>query len=188
MEGIGKAIRNHVECLGFLVSLAFVCSIHQTPISAQVHNVGATPGEHEETAGENGEHHHKNHIAVFVGATEGEELNGEKEDPDFTLGIDYERRLSSLFGFGGMADWVVEGNREYLLGPIGFLHPYRGAKLFAAPCYQRVREEGENNFVLRIGASWDFAIGKYTVGPEIIYDFAEEENFLVFGVGFGMGF
>ena len=56
-------------------------------------------GEHheatEEHAEEQGEgHHHKNHVAVFVGSTEAEERHGEKEDRDFTLGIDYERRLS----------------------------------------------------------------------------------------------
>jgi len=181
-------IHKRVKFVGFLLFPALACALHPARVSAQEHNVEATPGEHAGTVGENGEHHHKNHVALFVGSTEGEEEDGEKQDRDFTLGIDYERRLSPLLGFGGMADWVVEGNREYLVGPIGFLHPYREAKLFAAPCYQRVREGGEDNFVFRVGASWDFAIGKYTIGPEIIYDFAEGQDFLVFGVGIGMGF
>ena len=42
------------------------------------------------------------------------------------------------------------------------LHAGGHAKFFAAPCYQAVRESGED-------------------------DFAEGQDFLVIGVGFGMG-
>ena len=142
----------------------------------------------EEYGEEHGKHLHKHHLAVFVGSTEAEEHHGEKGDPDFTLGVDYEHRLSSLFGVGGMFDWVVEGRREFLLGPIGFLHPYKGLKLFAAPCYQRIREGEEGNFVFRVGAAWDFEIGKYSLAPNVIYDFAGEHGFLVLGVTLGRGF
>lgn len=145
--------------------------------------------EHGEEHGqEHGEHFHANHLALFIGSTEAEEHHGEKGDRDFTLGVDYERRLSSLFGIGGMFDWVVEGRREWLLGPIGFLHPYKGLKFFAAPCYQHIREGEEDEFVFRIGAGWDFEIGKYALTPELIYDFASEQNFFVFGVAIGRGF
>ena len=142
----------------------------------------------EEHGEEHGEHFHKNHLAMFVGSTEAEEHHGEKGDPDFTLGVDYERRLSPLFGVGGMFDWVVEGRREFLVGPIGFLHPYKGLKFFAAPCYQRIREGEEDNFVFRVGTAWDFEIGKYSLAPNVIYDFAGEHNFLVLGLTIGRGF
>jgi hypothetical protein len=145
--------------------------------------------EHGEQHGEHhGEHFHKNHLAVFVGSTEAEEHHGEKGDPDFTLGVDYERRLSPLFGVGGMFDWVVEGRREWLIGPIGFLHPYKGLKFFAAPCYQHIREGEEDNFVVRLGAAWDFEIGKYSIAPNVIYEFAGEHDFLVLGLTIGRGF
>ena len=74
---------------------------------------------HESTLG--AEHHHKNHIALFIGSTEGEAEEGEKEDRDFTLGVDYERRLTELIGIGGLYDWVAEGRREFLIGmPVFF--------------------------------------------------------------------
>ena len=154
--------------------------------AGEAHQTGE---EHAEEHGEeHGEHFHANHVALFIGSTEAEEHHGEKGDRDFTLGVDYERRVSPLFGFGGMFDWVVEGRREWLLGPIGFLHPYKGLKFFAAPCYQRVREGEKDDFVFRIGAGWDFEIGKYALTPELIYDFASEQNFFVFGVSIGRGF
>jgi hypothetical protein len=146
----------------------------------------ATSEGHGEEHGE--EHLHKHHVALFIGSTEAEEHHGEKGDRDFTLGFDYERRLSKLWGFGGMIDWVAEGNREYLVGPIAFLHPYKGSKLYAAPCYQGVRESGDGNFVFRVGAAWDFDVGKnLSIGAHIIYDFAEGQDFFVFGVGIGRG-
>ena len=134
------------------------------------------------------DHHHKNHVAVFVGATEAEEHHGEKSDPDFTIGFDYERRINKWFGAGAMLDFVVEGKREYLAGPLLILHAGKSAKFFAAPCYQKVRESGENDFVFRTGFAWDFCFGKFSVFPSVNYDFAEEQDFLVLGVGFGMGF
>ncbi len=163
------------------------------------------PAAFREEHGE--EHHlHKHHIGVFLGATEGIEEHGEehggdgnvdphsegssdgKDDPGFTIGFDYERRFTQLFGFGGMIDWVVEGNREWLIGPIAFLHPVGGAKLYAAPCFERVTDTSTNEFVFRVGASWDFEVGKYSVGPHLIYDFSDEHDLWVVGIGIGRGF
>jgi len=180
-----------VRWLGITVILAIVCLGNQAPIVAEEQGTQEASSEHEGSAEEHGEEHfHKNHVAVFVGSTEAEEHHGEKTDPDFTVGFDYERRFNKLFGAGAMLDFVVEGRREYLVGPLFILHPGMGAKLFAAPCYQSVRESGEDNFVFRSGFGWDFFFGKgkYSVFPSVYYDFAEGQDFLVIGVGFGMGF
>ena len=87
-----------------------------------------------------------------------------------------------------MFDLVVEGIREFLLGAIGYLHPYGGLKLYAGPCYQKVREDSQDKFVFRVGVSWDFSIGRFSVGPHVIYDFADDQDFLVLGIGIGRGF
>ena len=83
--------------------------IHGEPDQEHAEMAGEAPETAEEHAEEHGEHFHKNHLALFIGSTEAEEHHGEKGDPDFTLGVDYERRLSPLFGVGGMFDWVPEG-------------------------------------------------------------------------------
>jgi len=173
-----------------VVALLALASVGVQRISA------AETRQHDEQTGEEhgiaDEHssgeHHKNHLALFVGATEAEELEGNKEDPQFTLGLDYERRLSRMFGLGGMFDWVIEGKRELLIGPIGFVHPYKGLNVYAAPCYQRARKSGHEGFVFRVGGAWEFEMREYTISPHVIYDFTEEEDFLVVGVGFGKGF
>lgn len=152
--------------------------------------------QHHEQSGEQhtlsdehtSEHHHGHHMAIFVGVTEAEEREGHKEDPQFTLGFDYERRLSKLFGLGAMFDWVAEGKREILIGPIGFIHPYKGLSVTAAPCYQRARKSGHEGFVFRVGGAWDFQMSKYTISPNLVYDLTKEEDFFVVGVCFGKGF
>jgi hypothetical protein len=168
-------------------------------------------GEGHEGSEEHGEEHefHKHHFAVIISSTEspeehGEEHNGDghgdthgegssggKDDPDFTIGFDYERRFTKRFGFGGMIDWVAEGRREFLGGPIAFLHPFAGSKFWVAPLAERVRATGDWDLVWRIGAGWDFEIGKsgkYSIAPNINYDIAEEHELWVLGVAFGMGF
>lgn len=147
------------------------------------------PGEHHEaTEGHGGELHHRNHLALFIGATEAEEHHGEKDDPDFTLGIDYSRRLSPLFGVGGLFEVVVEGKREFVLGAIGLLHPYGGLKIYAGPCYQKIREGSQDKVIFRVGVTWDIEVGKYSIGPSVIYDLSDDQNFLVLGVAIGRGF
>lgn len=175
-------------CLGIAL-VATIGLISPVEIYAEDQEADESPSEHEGSAEEHGAaHHHKNHFAVFVGTTEAEEHQGEQGDPDFTIGFDYERRINDWFGAGALADFVVEGRREYLLGPLFIFHAGKSAKFFAAPCYQKVRETGHHNLVFRTGFAWDFFFGKYSVFPAIYYDFTEEQNFLVLGVGFGLGF
>jgi len=167
-------------------------------------------GEEHEGGEEHGEGHHlhKHHFAVILSATEGveehvEEPNGDghgephaegtssgSDDPDFTIGCDYERRFTQLLGFGGRFDWVAEGRREFLVGPIGFLHPFGGSKLWLAPLAERVKEAGDWEFVVRVGAGWDFPVGKsgkYTISPSVNYDISEEHELWNVGLAFGRG-
>lgn len=173
--------------------------------AGEEHEGGEAHGEeHEE-----GHHLHKHHFAVIISSTEGVESHDEehhgnghgethsessgsgKDDPDFTIGFDYERRFTQLFGFGGMIDWIAEGRREFLVGPVGFLHPFKGSKFWLAPLAERVRETGDWALVVRIGAGWDFPVGKsgkYSIAPNINYDISDEHQLWVLGLAFGIGF
>lgn len=205
------------SCLGVVVALivgvsspALIAAEEPEPPEANCEQHEATGEQREGTeehAEEHGEEHHfhKNHFGVFIGSTEGVEQHGEehhdtghgavssegssggKDDPDFTIGLDYERRLTKLIGIGGMVDFVVEGRREFLLGPIGFLHPFKSAKFFAAPLVERVRETGDWEFVFRVGGLWEFHVGKFSVAPYAGYDISEEHEIWILGVAFGKG-
>ena len=180
-----------------LLTVTVLCCLIAVPGPAAAQHeepeVQEASGEHEESGehGEEGEHggheFHKNHFAVFLGSTEAEEHHGEKGDRDFTLGIDYERRLSKLVGVGAMFDWVAEGNREWSAGVFTFLHVYKGAKILFAPGVHRVREVGDNEYFFRTAFAWDFFVGKISLSPYIAYDFTEGQNFSLFGLAIGTG-
>ncbi len=185
---------------------------HEQPEAAgEEHEAATEHGEGGEDAEEHGEEHnfHKNHFAVIISATEAPEEHGEehnddghgdahsegssggKNDPDFTIGFDYERRFTQLFGLGGMIDWVAEGRRELLFGPFAILHPFAGSKFWVAPLAERVRETGDWELVWRLGVGWDFEIGKsgkYSIAPLVNYDITEEHELWVVGVAIGKGF
>ena len=89
--------------------------------------------------------HHANHVALFAGAST---LTGETPEGGsgtaFTLGLDYERRLSRWFGLGLLTDFVLGGTgRAALLGVPLLVHPVGGLGLTLAPGVEFEKEEAE---------------------------------------------
>jgi len=141
----------------------------------------------EESGGHSEGEHHKNDIALFIGTTQSEEHDGDRDDPNFTLGIDYERRLSRHFGLGLLADFVIEGHREILLGMPLYLHLGKHVRLQAAPAWHKVKDSGDDGYLLRTGLSLDFDIGVGMLSPSVYYDIAEDDNLWVAGLAIGRG-
>ncbi len=161
------------------VFIFILCGFGTIVMAEDQHGAGV---EHAE-----GHHFHKNHISMFLGATQAEKHHGERDDPGFSIGIDYERRLNQVIGVGFLADWVVEGNREYLLGIPLFLHVGRHAKFQLAPGWHKLNEEHEDGWVFRTGFGWGFEVGKITLTPALYYDITENENIFVAGLEIGKG-
>ena len=167
--------------------------------------------EHGEPAsGSHEEHFHPNEIALVLASTyeasEGQNL--------FTIGGEYERRLTSRFGFAGTFEhlsevngWVfvfpatirIVGGLKALAGP-GFEHRARrpssegneghGGELFEG---QPASRGAENLFLFRFGAHYGFEIGgRYSITPGIELDLVNEEaevaKAVVYGVNFGIAF
>jgi hypothetical protein len=83
--------------------------------------------------------HHANHIALFTGATT-ENVEGGTSS-SFSLGLDYERRLSTLIGLGIGGEVVFEGDeREGLLGVLLNFHATRGLILGFGPGVEFAKE------------------------------------------------
>jgi len=170
------AMRSAAGRLGIVTVLTLVC-FGSAPIAAQE--------EHLEPASE---HFHKNHIALFLGSTQAELEHGEREDPQFTLGLDYERRLTRVVGVGGLIDVVVEGHRDLILGATLFLHAGR-LKFLIAPGVELVGDKGDWEFVTRFGVLYEFEVSSaLTLAPVVQYDVTEERSTWVVGLGIGKGF
>ncbi len=149
---------------------------------------------HEENADKSSPtHFSKHHIAIYNGLTTSitNELTG------YTLGLDYEYRISQLLGVGVFGEYIFVESKEIVAGISVFVHPYKGLKIFAAPIIGFSEEEHEEdggeghvteketNIYFRTGLGYDFHIGKLSVGPSVNFDFGETK---VIGYGLSIGF
>ncbi len=161
------------------------------------------PVSHEE--GEAG--HHANHMAVFVGATTENVEDGTSSS--FSLGLDYERRLSTWIGLAIGGELVFEGDeREGLLGVLLNFHATRGLILGFGPGVEFAKErpeehegdasagsaeessESETEAVFRAGGLYEFEVGRrYTVAPTFYVDMISGKRpVYVWGLSVGLGF
>ena len=155
---------------------------------------------------------HQNHFSVFLGGTT--ESEEDETTTSFSIGVDYERRLSRLLGIGFGAEYVfVDVGRESLAGLLGFFHVTEGIVLLGGPGLEFVQEplhevepegeagkisepsedvetERETNLAFRVGALYEFEVGhKYTIAPSLFVDFIENKDpAIVWGLSFGIGF
>ena len=142
-----------------------------------------------EEAGESEEK--RNVLAFFLGGTT-ESQNGESET-GFTVGVDYERRLSKHVGVGLLFEGVM-GNqeREIVLGLPLSLHPGERLRLVIAPLleFTKKRTAGDKDaeFGIRAGGGYEFPLGQYALSPELYVDFIGSKVALVYGVSFAFGF
>ena len=127
------------------------------------------------------EHHHG--VELFLGNTQDDGENA------FSIGLTYEYRLSELFGIGGLIEYAGEDFREWILAVPFFLHPYKGWRFLVAPGIDIDDEDGDNNFLFRAGAAYEFEIAeRWSITPEFNVDFVDGDEVLVYGLSFGYGF
>ena len=139
-------------------------------------------------------HFHKHHIALFNGLTS----NFTHNSTDYSIGLDYEYRLSQFIGTGILVEYIAMEKGEILGGLPLFMHFTKGLKLTAAPLLVNKEEHHENSghhteesrvtdFAFRLGAGYGFHVGKLSLAPSINFDMGES-NALVYGINIGLGF
>jgi len=142
----------------------------------------------------------RNHVSLFLGATT---ETGEESATSFTVGADYERRLSDLWGVGFLVDFALgDVSRTSLLGVPVYLHPIDPLEVHVAPGVEFSRDEDtddtdggegetdtETKFAVRVGTAYEFEIGRLVVSPEVNLDFvAGDSPVIVYGLAFGFDF
>ncbi len=133
------------------------------------------------TANAEEEHRHKNHASAFLGATLQEDGGAA-----FSVGVEYERRLTDIFGVGGFVEYAAPQTDAFLIGLVGAVHVWRGLKFTGGAGYERRHDS--NHALVRVGAMYDFEIGTFTVSPTVDVDAVREERSLVIGLNLGKHF
>ena len=166
----------------------------------------ATPHGHDAA---HGEHFHRNELALILAATYEEGEHDEEGETYFTVGGEYERRLTRAIGIGGEFEYVADADAWIFVAPISF-RPVSGLRLFGGPGFERKAvgaehgehhegdlDEGEgpreNLFLWRVGAGYGLEFAeRYSFGPTVSFDFIRESgrwvNAIVYGIAFGIAF
>jgi hypothetical protein len=129
-----------------------------------------------------GEHEHANHMGLFLGNSH---RGGET---GFSVGLDYERRLTDLFGFGALIEYAGGDFDSWVFGAPLYIHPYKGFRFLVAPGFEDA--ESETKFLVRAGVAYQIPFGgRWAISPEYNIDFIEGgEKVQIYGVSIGLGF
>ena len=162
--------------IGCIVCLCVLLALAPKPIRAA--DDEAAQGEAEEWAEEG-----FNDLSLFLGVTSADGENG------FSVGLDYERRLSRGFGIGGVIEYTGSDFRDGIAAVSFNWHPWKELKVLAAPGVEVERADGSDAFLFRIGAEYGIAIGRgFEVAPALNFDFTSDDTAVVYGVSFAKSF
>jgi carbohydrate-selective porin OprB len=113
-------------------------------------------------------------VGFFVGNRDEGSSNG------FTVGAEYEYRLSKLLGIGGFAEYAGGDFDSLVLGvPVTF-HPLAGWAFQLAP---GVEFNSGTELLFRIGAGYEFEISpQWSLVPKLSVDFVDGDSVFVYGL------
>ena len=122
------------------------------------------------------------HFSVFLGSSDNDHGTA------FTLGLDYEYRATEFLGLGGIVEHAFEEIDATTALLVADLHLTHQFIVQTGPGVEFLHEEDEAEFVYRVGVLYEWEFGGTTVSPQLHYDWAEEEQTVLFGLAFGLCF
>jgi outer membrane scaffolding protein for murein synthesis (MipA/OmpV family) len=153
--------------------LMAVCIVAALTLGAKAEDGHKTEDHH---------HGHKHHVAVFFGGT-----HDYHDENAFTLGLDYEYRLTELLGAGALIDYAGGDIESAVIGGGLFIHPWQDLRFLTA--VGKEIHNGHNEFLVRLGVMYDFHLEGWTLSPTINVDLLESDHQnVVYGIAFGRGF
>ena len=143
--------------------------------------IAAGPAGATELPGVKSEHG-PHHVSVFIGNTE----LVDSDHSGFTLGIDYEYRVSEFLGLGFVGERAFGGVDATTLLLVADLHLWRGLIAQVGPGIEIV--DSETHTAARFGLLYEFELENgITVSPQLHYDVSHEDG-IVFGLAVGRAF
>jgi len=152
-----------------------------TEFSDSIAHVAAEPAHagHEATHGA-GHGFHRNHIAIFGGATLHE------EEADMTAGLDWELRLGRKAGMLAIGEAVFAEETEQIFGLGMTWHVSDAIRLAMVPAWEMAGEH--QAFLFRMGVEYGIHLGTLSIASGVSLDLAGGHLFLVPGISVGSGF
>lgn len=150
-------------------ALGLIFALAMTPIAAAKNNV-----HHWQTS--------PHHLSVLLGTTYTQESRHA-----FTLGVDYEYRVSDFLGVGFVAEYAFEDLDAYTYLLVADLHI---TNHFIAQIGPGIEFHGSHKIeVARLGLLYEFEVAGLTLSPQLHYDYhSNNKDAVVAGLAIGMSF
>jgi len=150
--------------------------------------------EQEHANEEKHQHNHKHHLSIFNGLTS----NFTHHSNEYTIGVDYEYRVSQWVGLGLIGEYINTKDGEWVAGIPVFIHFAEGLKAIGSPLLinkavhtedhsTHSEPERKTELAFRAGLSYSLHWKKLAIGPVVNFDVGESQS-LVYGISIGIGF
>jgi hypothetical protein len=127
-------------------------------------------------------HYGPHHLSLIVGNTH---VRGGSDN--FTLGLDYEYRLTRLLGVGAVAERAYGSLDATTVLAVADVHFTNALIMQVGPGFEHKGDE--DVFVGRIGMLYEFEMDQFTLSPQLHWDYHDgEKNTAVAGVAVGFSF
>lgn len=168
-------------------------------VSVALSAIAPTPLLGQEDHADEDHHLHHNHIALFVGGTTPLD-SASGGATSFTLGADYERRITPVLGALLLVDFAIgDHKRAALFGAMFAVRPIEPLRITVGTGFELVDKDVTSGgttttkkkafFVIPTRASYEFHVGKLTLAPTFGMDFVgETKTNIVYGLSLGYGF
>jgi hypothetical protein len=141
----------------------------------------AFAGEEKAGNGDAAAEERRSKLILFVGYAQSDDEGGG------SVGFEYEYKINSLLGVGGMVEYAGGELDSWLIGVPIFIHPLERLYFLMAPAAEI--EDGDNNFVFRIGAGYDFEIyPDWAIAPELNLDLNRKDEDLTVTFGIALSY
>ncbi|MDC0302536.1 hypothetical protein OAL23_00065 [bacterium] len=126
---------------------------------------------------------HPHHLSFLPAWTFSEDGEGA-----FTVGIDYEYRVDSFWGIGGVLEYAFEPFDTTTILAVADLHIHKGLVIQTGPGF--VVEEEKELLTYRIGLLYEFELpNNLSFSPQVHYDIIDEvEDEWIVAFAFGWSF
>jgi len=198
----GRCRTGSSRCLARLILFA-ILQLLVCPVVAQGSDLDSEEKEGSHQSQSHDSHtDHRHHAGGLIAAT----WNFDHHHTDFTVGGDYQFRLSPRWAVGGFGEVIFADRAEYLAGVPVYFYATKSFWLRAGPGVEFIQSGEEHHehssfvsasegptstkaeFLFRFGFGYNFEVGGLTIAPTLDVDLVRNNRALVWGLAIGKGF
>jgi len=123
-------------------------------------------------------------VEFFLGNTRADTPTGDENA--LSVGTSYHYLINPTVSIGLLGEYASDPLDSWVVGAPVIFRVGEGWHLTAMPGLER--EQGESEFLFRVGAGYEFELNGYSLKPEVSADFVDGDLAIVTGISIGLRF